>query len=148
LSGLTPTKSASEGWRKFSNACGCRSWNFRVRATGATGLRFITIALLGPETNVRWGTTGFAPAYKLLLENGFARVYDIRIAAGHSEPQHSHHDRVVVCLSGAELRHEFPDGRSEASSLKTGDCLWRRGGTHVGHNLGQTDLWVIAIEPK
>ena len=36
----------------------------------------------------------------------------------------------------------------EISTLKTGEIAWRRGATHVGHNLGKTDLWVIAIEPK
>ena len=30
----------------------------------------------------------------------------------------------------------------------TGEIAWRRGGTHIGHNLGKTDLWVIAVEPK
>jgi hypothetical protein len=32
--------------------------------------------------------------------------------------------------------------------LKTGEIAWRRATTHVGHNLGKTDLWVIGIEPK
>ena len=54
----------------------------------------------------------------------------------------------MVSLSGAELVHELPDGRQEASALGTDEVAWRRGGTHVGHNVGQTDLWVIAIEPK
>jgi hypothetical protein len=40
------------------------------------------------------------------------------------------------------------DRAKEPSTLKTGEIAWRAGGTHVGHNLGKTDLWVIAIEPK
>jgi len=75
-------------------------------------------------------------------------VYDIRIPAGVREPQHSHRDRVVICLSGAKLSHLLPDGRQEPSTLETGESTWRRGGTHVGQNLGTTDLWVIAVEPK
>ena len=27
-------------------------------------------------------------------------------------------------------------------------AVWRLAATHVGHNLGKTDLWVIAVEPK
>jgi quercetin dioxygenase-like cupin family protein len=89
-----------------------------------------------------------SPHYKLLFENQYTRVYDIRISAGAREPQHSHHDRVVVCLSGATLRHLMPDGRVEPSTLKTGETAWRRGGTHIGENFGKTDLWVVAVEPK
>ena len=36
----------------------------------------------------------------------------------------------------------------EKSTLKTDEIAWRLGGTHVGHNLGKTDLWVLAFEPK
>jgi hypothetical protein len=55
---------------------------------------------------------------------------------------------VVVSLSGAELEHILPDGTKQPSTLKTGEVVWRLGATHIGHNLGHTDLWVIAIEPK
>lgn len=89
-----------------------------------------------------------SPNYKLLFENQYTRAYDIRIPAGTKEPQHTHKDRVVVCLSGAKLKHLLPDGREEPSTLKTGESAWRRGGTHIGQNLGDTDLWVIAVEPK
>jgi hypothetical protein len=112
-------------------------------------LRIVRTEYLGKGNSAEtWGATGLAPNYNLLFENQYGRVYDIRMAAGKSEPLHTHHDRVVVCLSGAELQHEMPDGRTEVSTLKTGEIAWRRAATHIGHNLGKTDLWVIAIEPK
>jgi len=119
-----------------------------LRNAGPAVLRVVTTTLTGNGSPERWGTSGLAPNYKLLLENQYARVYDIRMGAGQSEPLHSHHDRVVICLSGAELQHTLPDGRTETATLKTGEIAWRRAATHVGHNLGKTDLWVIAIEPK
>lgn len=119
-----------------------------VRVTGTVPLRFVRIEFPGSGDESVWGTKGFAPDYKLLLENRYARIYDIHIAAGSSEPQHTHRDRVVVCLSGAKLRHLLPDGHEEDSSIETDDCLWRKGQTHVGKNIGTTALWVIAIEPK
>jgi len=121
-----------------------------VQNTGSSEIRFVRIEFFdqGTPGAAPWGTTGLAPHYKLLFENQYARAYDIRIPAGTSEPQHTHKDRVVVCLSGAELRHLFPDGGAEVSTLKTGEVAWRRGSTHIGQNLGKTDLWVIAIEPK
>ncbi len=118
------------------------------RDAGSTTVRFIRVEFPGKASDETWGERGFAPDYRMLVENGFVRCYNITIPAGLSEPQHTHRDRVVVCLSGAELRHVLPDGHQEDSSIKTGDCLWRLGQTHVGKNIGKTDLWVIAIEPK
>jgi hypothetical protein len=114
---------------------------------GTAPLRIVRIDLPGQGIAETWGSAGI-PHYKLLLENRFVRVYDIRVAAAATEPQHTHKDRVVVCLSGADLIHTMPDGRAEPATLKTGEIAWRLGATHVGHNVGKTDLWVIAIEPK
>jgi len=119
-----------------------------LRVTGAATVRFVRVEFPKDGDDFVWGTKGFAPDYKLLIENRHARIYDIRIAPQSSEPMHTHRDRVVVCLSGATLRHGFPDGHLEDSSIATDDCLWRKGSTHVGNNIGATPLWVIAIEPK
>ena len=119
-----------------------------IRNTGSENLKFVRTEFLTDGGNETWGTAGLAPSYKLLIENQYARVYDIKIPAGVRESQHTHKARVVVCLSGAKLKHLMPDGREEPSTLKTGEVAWRSGGTHIGQNLGNTDLWVIAIEPK
>jgi hypothetical protein len=42
----------------------------------------------------------------------------------------------------------MPDGHEEPSTLKTGEIAWRLGSTHIGQNVGKTDLWAIAVEPK
>jgi hypothetical protein len=119
-----------------------------IRNTGSSSLHFVRTEFLTDGGAETWGAAGLSPNYKLLIENQYTRVYDIRIPAGTREPQHTHKARVVVCLSGAELKHLMPDGREEPSTLKTGEVVWRLGGTHIGQNLGKTDLWVIAIEPK
>jgi quercetin dioxygenase-like cupin family protein len=119
-----------------------------VKNIGSSEVHFVRIDFLGRGVQETWGATGLSPNYKLLFENQYARAYEIRILAGTSEPQHSHKDRVVVCLSGAELVHRMPDGREEPSTLRTGETVWRRGGTHVGQNVGKTELWAIAVEPK
>jgi len=119
-----------------------------IRNTGSSELRYVRVEFLGAGSAETWGKTGLAPHYELLLENQYTRVYDIRIPAHTNEPQHTHHDRVVICLSGATLKHLYPDGHEEPSTLTTGETVWRRGGTHIGQNLGDTDLWVIAVEPK
>ena len=120
----------------------------RIEASGGTEVRLVRVDILGAGSKATWGRAGLAPDYRLLFENGYVRVYNIFVAAGTSEPQHTHHNRVVVCLSGAQMRHILPDGSVQDSSLRTGDCLWRPGQTHIGTNVGRTDLWVIAVEPK
>ncbi|HEV2275999.1 MAG TPA: hypothetical protein VGR96_17640 [Acidobacteriaceae bacterium] len=119
-----------------------------IKNTGQTDLHYTRVEFLGSGSSEEWRTTGLSPHYKLLIENRYARVYDIRIPAHTIEPQHTHRDRVVICLSGATLKHRYADGHEEKSTLATGQTAWRRGGTHVGQNLGSTDLWAIAIEPK
>jgi hypothetical protein len=111
-------------------------------------MRYVRVNFLGPGAPQTWGMTGLSPNYKLILENQYSRTYDIRIPAHTNEPQHTHRDRVVICLSGAVMKHLFPDGREEPSTLTTGETAYRPGTTHIGQNLGDTNLWVIAVEPK
>lgn len=115
---------------------------------GRTPLRFDRVEFLTSGNSETWGRAGLPPNYTVLVENRFVRVYDIRIPAQSKEQRHTHHARVVVCLSGARLEHIMADGRTQPSTLNTGDVVWRPGQTHVGHNIGDTNLWAIAIEPK
>jgi hypothetical protein len=119
-----------------------------LKNSGSAELHFVRIDFLTAGKEETWGAAGLSPHYVMLLENKYARAYDIKIPAQTFEPKHSHHDRVVVCLSGAELEHILPDGTIQPSTLKTGEVVWRLGATHTGHNLGHTNLWVIAVEPK
>jgi hypothetical protein len=119
-----------------------------IKNEGSSTLSFVRIAFLTEGMHETWGMTGLSPHYKILVEDQYARAYDIRIPSQTFEPQHTHHDRVVVCLSGAQLEHILPNGEKQPSTLQTGEVVWRLGATHVGHNMGHTDLWVIAVEPK
>ncbi len=122
-------------------------WN-SLTNTGRTLIDLVRIEFLGAGSNETWGVMGLSPNYKLLVEDRYNRSYDIRIPSHTKEPQHTHHDRVVVCLEGARLEHILPDGTKQPSTLRAGEVAWRLGGTHIGHNLGETNLWVIAVEPK
>jgi len=118
-----------------------------LKNIGNAPLRIVRVDFPGKGSYETWGSTGI-PHYKLLFENRYARVYDIKVPANSTEPLHTHKDRVVVCFSGANMIHTTPDGHEEAATLTTGQIDWRLGATHVGHNIGKTDLWVVAIEPK
>jgi hypothetical protein len=125
-----------------------RAEEAKFKNDGSSTLKFVRIEFLTAGSSDTWRMTGLAPNYSMIIENRFARAYDIKIPAREFEPQHTHHARVVVCISGAELEHLLPDGTKQPSTLKTDEIAWRPAATHIGHNLGHTDLWVIAIEPK
>lgn len=116
--------------------------------TGSEPLRFVRVEFLTPGTRETWGMTGLPPNYNMIFEDEHSRTYNIRVAAHEWEPLHTHHNRVVVCLSGAKLEHVLPDGSVQSSTLKTDEVDWRPAQTHKGHNIGDTNLWVVAIEPK
>lgn len=119
-----------------------------ITNAGSTPLRLVRTEFLTDGSEDKWGMTGLPPNYKLLFENRYSRTYDIRIAAHQKEQKHTHRARIVIALSGAKLEHMMADGSVQPSTLKTGEIAWRPGQTHVGHNMGDTNLWVIAIEPK
>jgi hypothetical protein len=119
-----------------------------ITAGSAGTVELVRVELKGSPSSETWGMTGLPPNYRMMAESPFVRAYEVRIAAGANEPLHTHHDRVVICLSGAQLRHELPDGHTEVSSMQTGQIAWRKGQTHVGHNIGSTDFWAICVEPK
>jgi len=116
--------------------------------TAGTPLDLVRIEFLTSGLEETWGMKGLPPNYRLLVENRYSRSYEIRIPPHDFEPQHMHHDRVVVCLNGAMLEHIYPDGSKKPSTLRTGEVAWRLGETHTGHNLDKTELRVIAVEPK
>lgn len=119
-----------------------------IRNASQSELRILRVGFNEQGSSERWGRTGLSSHYTVLLENDLVRVYDIFIPANSNEPQHTHKNRIVVCLSGAELTHLFPDGRTEVSTLKTGEVVWRKGSTHIGQNHSANDFHAIAIEPK
>lgn len=116
--------------------------------TGPTPMQVVRVEFLTNGSPRHWGMEGLPPNYKMVVENRYSRTYDIRIPAHGSEPRHTHRTRVVICLSGAKLEHVFADGHTQPSTMTTGQIAWRPGQTHVGHNIGDTNFWAIAIEPK
>jgi hypothetical protein len=116
--------------------------------TGKVPVRLVRVEFLTAGGHEMWGRTGWPPNYQMIFEDQYGRTYNIRVAAHSTEPQHTHHERVVVCLSGGRIEHTLPDGSKQLTTLHDDEVTWRPGQTHVGHNLGDTNLWVVAIEPK
>ena len=116
--------------------------------TGAVPLKLVRVEFITAGSNAAWGRAGLAPTYEMLYDDQHCRAYTIRIAPHAWEPMHTHRARVVVGLDGAHIEHVLPDGSVHPTDLKSDDVAWRTEETHKGHNLSDTALWVIAIEPK
>jgi hypothetical protein len=116
--------------------------------TGHEPLHLVHVEFLTEGSGEIWGRTGLPPNYQMIFEDKLSRTYNIRVAAHQWEPLHTHHDRVVVCLQGGHIEHVLPDGTIHTAMLKTDEVTWRPAETHKGHNADDTNLWVVAIEPK
>ncbi len=119
-----------------------------LKNIGSAPLQVIRTEYCGSGSSEIWSTNGLVPNCNVLFENKYGRVYDIKIPAGKYEPLHTQHDRIVICLSGTKLELTLLDGTKKPATFKTDEIAWRLGGTHSGYNLGNTDYWAIAIEPK
>lgn len=119
-----------------------------MRNDSAAAIRFVRVEFLNDGSSETWGTTGLPPNDKIALENRYARAYDILIAPHQREPQHSHRDRIVIILSGGRIEHTSPDGTKATETLTPDEIAWHTAVSHAGHNLGDTQLHILAIEPK
>jgi hypothetical protein len=97
-----------------------------------------------PKVAVHPGETVFQAAPAVLKNVGSAALHFVRVgfltAGSHETWGTTGLSPHYVLL----LENQY----GQPSTLKTGEVVWRLGGTHIGHNLGHTDLWVIAVEPK
>ena len=94
--------------------------------------------------------------HKLLLENAAVRVFETRIASGERTPVHSHPwPAALYVLSWSDFVRYDPagkvllDSRTMASKPQPGAALWSTPvGPHSIHNVGTSELLVIAVEVK
>ena len=94
--------------------------------------------------------------HKILLENESVRVFETRIAAGERTPVHSHSwPAALYVVSWSDFIRYDPtgkvllDSRTMASKPQPGAALWSPPvGPHYIHNVGTSDLVVIAVELK
>ncbi|MGD0437057.1 MAG: hypothetical protein ABSB86_11375 [Bryobacteraceae bacterium] len=86
---------------------------------------------------------------KLVLENQFVRVFEIRVPPGVFEPRHSHARGVTIALSDYSNEvTNYPDGKVAHGQVKFGDVRWAEPVTHEARNTGITEQHVIRIELK
>jgi quercetin dioxygenase-like cupin family protein len=86
--------------------------------------------------------------YKLILENGRTRVFDVRFAPGQRAEMHTHPDHVVYVFDDATIRLTGPDGKSQDVSVKAGQALFIPAGPHAAENIGAKPAHNLVFELK
>ncbi|HEY4382182.1 MAG TPA: hypothetical protein VGN01_17670 [Acidobacteriaceae bacterium] len=96
-----------------------------------------------------------APEYHtLLMENEQVRVLDTRVPPGHRVPLHTHRWPCALFIkSWSDFVRCDGEGNVVADSRREaapgGEVSWCGPmGPHTLENVGDTDLWVIAVEQK
>lgn len=86
--------------------------------------------------------------HKLVFENRFVRVLEVRVPPGKTEPMHQHGNRVVVYLSDFNTRSTEKGGQPQDNLRKSGLVRWSDPVIHQIENIGKTEGHVISIELK
>jgi quercetin dioxygenase-like cupin family protein len=86
--------------------------------------------------------------YKVLLDNEYVRVLDVRLKPGEKTPIHSHPNLVVYSLTGGTIKSTTADGKTTTVTTKAGQVGWRDAQTHTSKNVGKTEIHALGIELK
>ncbi len=97
-----------------------------------------------------------AAEHELLLENEHVRVLDARVAPGARTPVHAHEwPGVLYVISTSDFVRYDPEGnvlldsRTLPRRMSPGEAVWTGPLVpHSLHNIGESELRVIAVEIK
>ena len=87
--------------------------------------------------------------YKVEFENNQVRVTRVKIGPGETVPLHEHKlNRVVVYLTGQNVRATTADGKVETLQHKAGEVSWGGAMKHTETNLSKEPFEVVVVELK
>ena len=109
----------------------------------ALGAAVFASHVLGAQEGAKYPET-----QKLLMENAFVRVFEIKVPAGVAEAKHSHGRGLTVALTDYENETRGDGGEWRKGVTKFGDVRWAEPVTHEARNSGKTEQHVIRIELK
>jgi hypothetical protein len=110
---------------------------------------FATVVVVaGAHVVLAQGAPQLTDTQKVIMENTFVRVIEVRVAAGVAEPLHSHARGVTVALTDYDNETRAPGAQWSKSHTKFGEVKWAEPVTHEARNTGTTEQHVIRIELK
>src|SRR5215469_14901699 len=69
--------------------------------------------------------------YKVLLNNEYVRILDVRQKPGDKSPMHSHPHHAVYWLTSSTLKFTSADGKTNTVTTEAGQVVWRDAETHT-----------------
>jgi hypothetical protein len=120
-----------------------------------TGRRVVVLVAVLPmlALGVHFARAQAQPSYpdtqKLIIDNMFVRVFDIRVPPGVAEAKHRHTRGVTVALTAYDNETRV-DGATQWVKRHTepGEVKWAEPVSHEARNVGRTEQHVIRIELK
>jgi len=86
--------------------------------------------------------------YKVLLDNEYVRILDVRHQPSDKSPMHSHPHHAVYWLTGTTLKFTSVDGKTKMVTTESGQVIWRDAETHTVEITGKTPSHSLDIELK
>jgi len=90
------------------------------------------------------------PAHRLVLQNEYVRVFEVRLPPGDATLWHLHvHDGVSVRLSDAIIEDQPKDGQAKTYRLRRGEVTYGATPTALTHqvrNVGETTFHNVYVE--
>lgn len=86
--------------------------------------------------------------YKVVFENDFVRVCEVKAKPGEEIAMHSHPDHAVYSVTDNKVKFSYPDGKTKDVDLKAGEATWIKAETHATKNIGAAELKVVVFELK
>jgi hypothetical protein len=105
-------------------------------------------ALLGARLLHAQGAPALLETQKIVMENMFVRVIEVRVPAGVAEKLHSHGRGVTIALTDYDNETKAPGAQWVKSHTKFGDVKWADPVSHEARNTGTTEQRVIRVELK
>jgi hypothetical protein len=85
----------------------------------------------------------------VFVDNDRVKVYEGRFGPGEKSPQMSDRPpRVEFALTDAQMRHYYPDGKTEDVTWKAGDVKWSDRATYQQENVGKTEFRIRVVQIK
>jgi len=86
--------------------------------------------------------------YSVMSENDQVRILKVHYGAHEKSIMHSHPATVAVFLTDANGQFSFPNGKTQAFSVKAGESQYTPAEIHLPENTGDNGMDVIVIELK
>ena len=86
--------------------------------------------------------------HKVEFENERVRVLRVKVGAKAKSAMHAHPANAVIPLTDVRVKSTLPDGKTEETSLKAGEAVWRAPLKHASENLSDKPFEVVLVELK